>query len=232
MIAVPEDNRIACVTGCARGLGRAMSRILANRGWTVAGCSRSKEHLADLRKELSSPHFFQSVDVRHEDEVRKFAEETLNEVGPIDLLLNNAGVINRNAPLTELSEEEVSRVIDVNVKGVISFMRHFMPAMEERGRGIVVNFSSGWGRSTSPEVAPYCASKWAIEGLSQAVAQEVPAGIAVIALNPGIIDTDILRSCFGESAASYPDAETWAASAVPFLEKLDSSDNGRALTAP
>ena len=75
---------------------------------------------------------------------------------------------------------------------------------------MIVNFSSGWGRSTSAEVAPYCATKWAIEGLSQALAQELPKGMACVALNPGIIDTEMLRSCFGESAASYPDAAEWA----------------------
>ena len=69
-------------------------------------------------------------------------------------------------------------------------------------------------------------------GQAEPVAQEVASGVAVVALNPGIIDTDMLRSCFGESAASYPDAKAWAARAVPFLENLDSSDNGRALTAP
>ena len=229
---MPDQNRIACITGCARGLGRALSSALAARGWTVAGCSRSEEHLASLRKELPSPHFFESVDVRHENAVQDFTERTLSELGPPDLLLNNAGVINRNAPLTALSDEEVSEVLDVNVKGVASMMRHFLPAMEKRGQGVVVNFSSGWGRSTSPEVAPYCASKWAVEGLSQAVSQEVGAGVAVVALNPGVIDTDMLRSCFGESAASYPDASAWAARAAPFLESLDYSDNGKALTAP
>ena len=172
------------------------------------------------------------MDVRLDDAVKEFAEQALAQLGPPDLLLNNAGVINRNAPLTSLSDEEVSAVLDVNVKGVISVMRHFLPAMEERGRGVVVNFSSSWGRSTAPEVALYCASKWAVEGLSQAVAQEVASGVAVVALNPGIIDTDMLRSCFGESAGSYPDAQAWAARAVPFLESLDSSDNGRSLTAP
>jgi NAD(P)-dependent dehydrogenase (short-subunit alcohol dehydrogenase family) len=232
MIAMPDLNRIACVTGCARGLGRAVSIALATRGWTVAGCSRSEEHLDSLRKELALPHFFESVDVRCDEAVKGFAEQALAQLGPPDLLLNNAGVINRNAPLTSLSDEEVSAVLDVNVKGVVSVMRHFLPAMEERGRGVVVNFSSGWGRSTSPEVAPYCASKWAVEGLSQAVAQEVASGVAVVALNPGIIDTDMLRSCFGEDAASYPDAQAWATRAAPFLENLDSSDNGRALTAP
>ena len=232
MIAIPDQNRVACVTGCSRGLGRALSIALAARDWTVAGCSRSEECLDSLRKELPAPHFFGSVDVTRKEEVESFAEQVLEEIGPPDLLLNNAGVINRNAPLTELSDEEFSKVMDVNIKGVASVMRHFLPAMEERGQGVVVNFSSGWGRSTSPKVAPYCASKWAIEGLSQAVAQEVTSGVAVVALNPGIIDTDMLRSCFGESAAAYHNAETWAIHAVPFLEKLNSSDNGQSLTAP
>ncbi len=232
MIAMPDQNRIACITGSARGLGRAMSIALAARGWTVTGCSRSEKNLSSLREILPSPHLFFQADVKNESTVKEFAERVLAELGPPDLLLNNAGVINRNAPLTKLSDEEVAHVLDVNVKGVASVMRHFLPAMEGRCRGVVVNFSSGWGRSTSPEVAPYCASKWAVEGLSQAVAQEIASGVAVVALNPGVIDTDMLRSCFGEDAASYPDAETWASRAVPFLEKLDASDNGRALTSP
>ena len=70
--------------------------------------------------------------------------------------------------------------------------------------GVIVNFSSGWGRSTDAEVAPYCATKWAIEGLTQAFAQELPSGMAAVALNPGIINTDMLQSCFGGSASGYP----------------------------
>jgi len=232
MIAMPDQNRIACVTGCSRGLGRAISIALAARGWTVAGCSRSERNLSSLREQFPSPHFFSQADVKYDEAVKEFAGKVLAKLGSPDLLLNNAGVINRNASLTELSDEEVAHVLDVNVKGVASVMRHFLPTMEERGQGVVVNFSSGWGRSTSPEVAPYCASKWAVEGLSQAVSQEVASGVAVVALNPGIIDTDMLRSCFGEGASSYPGAEAWANQAVPFLERLDASDNGRALTAP
>jgi NAD(P)-dependent dehydrogenase (short-subunit alcohol dehydrogenase family) len=96
----------------------------------------------------------------------------------------------------------------------------------------VVNFSSGWGRSTAPEVAPYCATKWGVEGLTRALAQELPAGLAAVALNPGIIDTDMLRRTFGSSASAYPDPAIWAVKAVPFLEKLGPRDNGQALTAP
>ena len=164
-------------------------------------------------------------------EVRAWAERVLAG-GPPDLLVNNAGVINANAPLWQVSEEDFSRVIDVNVKGVVNVIRRFVPAMIARGEGVVVNFSSGWGRSASSEVAPYCASKWAVEGLTQALAQELPEGLAAVALNPGIIDTDMLRSCFGDGAGSYPGADVWAARAVPFLLELGPADNGHSLTVP
>jgi len=102
--------------------------------------------------------------------------------------------------------------------------------MVQLGRGVIVNFSSGWGRSTSPQVAPYCATKYAIEGLTLALAQELPSGMAAIPLNPGVIDTDMLRVCFGGSASNYPAPELWAERAVPFLLRLGPSDNGKSLT--
>jgi NAD(P)-dependent dehydrogenase (short-subunit alcohol dehydrogenase family) len=147
-------------------------------------------------------------------------------------LLNNAAMINANAPLWEVSDSEFSQLVDINIKGVASMIRHFVPTMIQKGSGVVVNFSSYWGRSTSPEVAPYCASKWAMEGLSQSLAQELPDGLASIALNPGIINTDMLQSCFGEGASAYPTAQQWAINAVPFLANLNASDNGHSLTAP
>jgi NAD(P)-dependent dehydrogenase (short-subunit alcohol dehydrogenase family) len=149
-----------------------------------------------------------------------------------DLLLNNAGLINAPAPLWEVPPDEFSRVLDVNVRGVYYVARHFLPAMIQRGSGVLVNFTSTWGRSTSPDVAPYCCSKWAVEGLTRALADELPEGLAAVPLNPGIIDTDMLRICFGSDAAAYPSADQWAARAVPFLLRLSSRDNGRPLTAP
>ncbi len=82
------------------------------------------------------------------------------------------------------------------------------------------------------EVAPYCATKWAIEGLTKALAEELPAGMAAVPLNPGIIDTDMLRSCFGPQAASYPGPDQWAESAIPFLLHLGPKDNGKSLSVP
>jgi NAD(P)-dependent dehydrogenase (short-subunit alcohol dehydrogenase family) len=102
--------------------------------------------------------------------------------------------------------------------------------MIEAGHGVIVNFSSGWGRSTDADVAPYCATKWAIEGLTQSLAQELPEGLAAIPLNPGIIDTDMLRISFGGEAGNFPDADDWASIAVPFILKLGAKNNGQALT--
>src|SRR5262249_42898610 len=126
--------------------------------------------------------------------------------------------------------EELDSIIDVNVKGVANVLRHFLPAMIARKCGVVVNFSSGWGRSTAPEVAPYCATKYAIEGLTLALAQELPPGMAAVPLNPGIIDTDMLRSSWGDSASQYPTPEEWSKRAVPFLLQLGPKDNGKSLS--
>ena len=109
-------------------------------------------------------------------------------------------------------------------------IRHFVPAMLAKKSGVIVNFSSGWGRSTAAEVAPYCATKWAIEGMTQALAQELPRGMAAIPLNPGIINTDMLQSCFGNAASRYPTAEAWSRIAVPFLLSLGPKHNGQSLS--
>jgi len=185
-----------------------------------------------LRREIPGPHDFYPVDVSSDDEVKSWASLLLNSHGPPDLLLNNAGVVNKNAPLWEVSPAEFSLVIDCNVKGVANVIRHFVPGMLKRKRGVIVNFSSGWGRSTDAEVAPYCASKWAIEGLTLAFAQELPATMAAVSLSPGIIDTAMLRSAFGESASNYLSPDQWAKRAVPFLLKLGASDNGQQLETP
>src|SRR5205085_98631 len=132
------------------------------------------------------------VDVSCDSAVRAWAESVLQGGFVPDLLLNNAAVVNANARLWEVPAEEFDRVIDVNIKGVANVIRHFVPAMIARKCGVIVNFSSGWGRSTSPEVAPYCATKWAMEGLSFALAQELPRGMAAVPLNPGIINTEML----------------------------------------
>jgi NAD(P)-dependent dehydrogenase (short-subunit alcohol dehydrogenase family) len=220
------------LTGVTRGLGRALAEQFIALGHTILGCGRSAEELAQLRQRFGSSHDFAAVDVARAEQVRSWTERLLAERGAPDLLLNNAAVINSNAPLWEVPAAEFDRLIDINIKGAANVLRSFIPAMIARGRGMIVNISSGWGRSTSPEVAPYCASKYAIEGLTLALAQELPSGLAAIPLNPGIIDTDMLRICFGAEAADYPSAVEWAKRAAPFILKLGRGDNGKSLSVP
>src|SRR5262245_46724870 len=201
---MPASNvKRIVLTGATRGIGRAMAERLVALGHTVAGCGRNADHLAELTRTVGAPNDFAVVDVADGAAVAAWAREVIAKHGAPDLLLNNAALINANAPLWEVPADEFDRLVDVNVKGVSNVVRAFVPAMIRRGSGVIVNFSSGWGRSTSPEVAPYCASKYAVEGLTLALAQELPRGLAAVPLNPGIIDTDMLRSCFGGSAASY-----------------------------
>ncbi len=227
-----SKSRIVLITGVSRGLGRAMALKFASLGHTVVGCGRSKPAISSLQKELGSPHRFSIVDVTRDAQVGKWAAEAIETIGPPELLLNNAALINPVSPLWEITGKEFDEVIDANIKGVANVIRHFVPAMVKRRSGIIVNFSSGWGRETDAGVAPYCASKWAIEGLTRSMAQDLPKGMAVIPLNPGIINTDMLRSCFGSEAGSYPTAEEWAEIAVPFLLGLKTSDNGKPMTVP
>jgi NAD(P)-dependent dehydrogenase (short-subunit alcohol dehydrogenase family) len=225
-------RRNVVITGVTRGLGYAMAREFARLGHVVIGCGRSKGEIALLRKKFPAPHDFHMVDVTQDGAVKLWAKEVSSSCGVPELLLNNAAIINQNGPLWTISASEFDAVMDVNIKGVANVIRHFVPSMVERGRGVIVNFSSGWGRSTDAEVAPYCATKWAIEGLTQSLAQELPRSMAAIPLNPGIIDTDMLRSTFGGGAGDYPSPEEWAKIAVPFLLSLGRAENGQQLTVP
>lgn len=220
------------LTGVTRGLGRAMAHGFRDLGHRVCGCGRSRGEIEGLNSVFKPPHWFAVVDVSSAQEVETWAGQVLSAHGAPDLLINNAALINANAPLWEVPQAEFDAVIDVNIKGVANVIRAFVPAMLERGSGVIVNFSSYWGRSTARDVAPYCTTKWAIEGLTRALALELPPTMAAVPFNPGIIDTAMLRSCFGAQAAAYPSADAWARTAVPFLLSLGPKHNGQPLTAP
>ena len=220
------------ITGVTRGLGRALAEFYIKAGHTVLGCGRSGEAIFDLRMTHGAPHDFAVVDVALDNKVALWAAKVLENESPPDLLINNAAIMNRLAPVWEQDDREFTKLVDANIRGVANVLRHFVPAMVAKRKGVIVNFSSGWGRSVSPEVGPYCMSKWAIEGLTKALAEELPKGMAAVPLNPGVIDTDMLRACWSDGAASYPKAEAWAEVAAPFILSLGAKDNGRSLSVP
>ena len=223
-----SDERTIVVTGASRGLGRALVAGLASRGHRVAGCARSKEGLAGLPEAVLTD----AVDVSDDNAVQAWAERVVEALGPPDLLVNNAALMNAPAPLWEVPADAFDRMLAVNVAGVANVVRAFAPAMIARGKGVFVHLSSGWGRSTSPDVGPYCTTKWAIEGYARSLADDLPPGLASVALNPGIIDTDMLRTCWSEAASAYEGPAAWAERAIPFLLGMSARHNGQALTAP
>jgi NAD(P)-dependent dehydrogenase (short-subunit alcohol dehydrogenase family) len=231
-----SDGRIIVLSGATRGLGRAMTAGFVAQGHTVLGCGRSADLVEELRQSYGTPHGaphdFAALDVADDDAVRDWAAGLIERHGAPDLLLNNAALMNQPAPLWEVDAAEIDALLAVNLGGTVNLIRHFLPAMIRAGRGVVVNFSSGWGRATAPEVAPYCMTKWGVEGLTICLASELPQGLAAVPVNPGIIATDMLRRCWGSGAEAYDDPDTWARSAVPFLLGLGPADNGRSRDIP
>jgi 3-oxoacyl-[acyl-carrier protein] reductase len=184
---------VAVVTGASRGIGRATAIALARRGIRVALASRSREALDSVRKEIGGGAISIETDVSSESSVAVMVERTARELGPVDLLVNNAGTLAR-APLSELDTASWDRVLDVNLRGAFLCTRAVLPSMVERGRGRIVNVSSISGKLGTPLLTAYCASKWGLLGFSLAAAEELrPKGIQVFAVCPGSVNTEMLQ---------------------------------------
>ena len=224
-----SKSSMIVITGVTKGLGRALCEGFNELGHTVVGCGRSLNEIEKLNH-LYQAHQFDVVDLSNNQQVQTWAKKVIEKWGSPDFLVNNAAIMNQPLHLWKISEEEFIKLTDININGVVRTIRVFLPAMIQQKKGIIVNFSSGWGRSTSPEVVPYCTSKWAIEGLSQGLAQEVPNGIGIIALNPGIINTEMLQTCWPDNASMFESPLQWSKKAIPFILKLTAKNNGQSLT--
>lgn len=192
-------GRAAIVTGGGRGIGRAVALALAEEGAAMVIASRTREELMRVAGEIDERGgrcIWLVADVRSERDVKRLVEEAVDGFGGVDILINNAGVGLRK-PLLETTEEEWDAVIDTNLKGVYLCTRTVLPGMISRGRGVIVNISSGAGRHGFPELAAYCASKFGVVGFTQAVADEVAdKGVRVYCLCPGGVDTGMYREFF------------------------------------
>lgn len=222
------NNKSIVITGITRGLGLALLKEFNKLGFKIYGCGRSKNDIESLRKAYPF-HEFEVVDVINHIEVKKWAENILSKISFPDYLINNAALMNKKANLWEIPIDEFSQVIDVNIKGIMHTIKYFVPSMVDNAKGVIINLSSGWGKFTAPQVAPYCATKFAVEGLTQSLAQELPKGMIAVPLSPGIINTDMLKKVFGSSASSYETPDEWAKKAVKFILNLKEKDNGKSL---
>ena len=189
----PLAGMTALVTGASRGIGLAIARRLAELGARLSLCARDATRLesaaAALRKE-GFEALAMIADVTHANEIQSFVDRTHRELGPIDILINNAG-IGRFGPAHQMSEADWDAVLDTNLKSVFLVTRAVAPGMIERKRGHIVNISSLAGKNAFANGGIYCASKWGLMGLTACMAEDLRAhNIRVSAICPGSVATD------------------------------------------
>jgi 3-oxoacyl-[acyl-carrier protein] reductase len=191
--AATIQGAVALVTGASRGIGRAIALRLANLGVSVAICGRDAQALGSAEAELqksSSLVYSQVADVTRASDVTSLVSKTENALGPITVLVNNAG-IGLFGPTHEKSEAEWDRVLDTNLKSVFLVSREVAPSMIRRRAGDIINISSLAGRSAFPGGGIYCASKWGLQGLSACMAEDLrDYGIRVSVICPGSVATE------------------------------------------
>ncbi|ASK14399.1 MULTISPECIES: SDR family oxidoreductase [Bacillus] len=228
-----EISKSVIITGVTQGLGRAMVDRFHELGWNIYGCGRSKDKIEELKKQYSKIHDFQVIDVSDSQQVNNWANYILNTHTAPNMIINNASIVNQNAQLWKITAQEFENVMNVNVNGVVNVIRAFVPAMVARKEGIIINMSSSWGREGEAELAPYCASKFAIEGITKSMALELPHGMAVVALDPGGSNsTPMLKSCAPQYINESPTPETWSHKAIEYILNITIDKNGDSLTCP
>lgn len=199
------SSKILLITGVSSGFGRALAEEALSEGHTVVGTVRSNEAKRDFESLSANAAFARVLDVTDFDAIDGIVRGIETSVGPVDVLVNNAGYghegIVEESPLSELR-----RQFDVNVFGAVAMIKAVLPFMRERRRGHILNITSMGGFITMPGIAYYCGSKFALEGISEALGKEVkPLGIAVTAVAPGGFRTDWAGRSMTRTPRSIPD---------------------------
>ena len=190
-------DKVALITGAGRGIGKAISLRFAEEGASLILCARTAaplQEVTDAIRHMGRPCLGSVVDVAKEEDVGRLVKDGLSKFGQIDILVNNAGISNPKAFL-ETSNADWDEAINVNLKGIVFCTRAVLPGMLERGFGRVINIASAAGLRGLPGSPAYTASKFAVVGLTQALADEVvDKGIRVNVICPGPVRTELFDS--------------------------------------
>ena len=202
------ENKVAVITGGARGIGLAAGKLLSEEGAKVLLVDLQEDALQDAVKTIGNDRVsYQIADVSQSDQVQNYVAVALERYGKIDCFLNNAGVEGIVAPIADSPIDAFDQVMAVNVKGVWLGLKYVIPAMLENGGGSIVITSSLAGLKGSPNLSPYVASKHAVVGMMRGVSQEYATqGIRINTVNPAPIETRMMRSLETGFAPGHEDA--------------------------
>jgi len=192
----PLSNRVAIITGGARGIGYAISERLLQSGASVCLWDVDPDALDGAKVTLSSigPVATAQVDVTDENSVEAATQTTLAAFGKIDLLVNNAGIAGSNAKLWEMTPADWRRVVDINLNGLFLTCRAIVPHLLKNGYGRIVNIASIAGKEGNPNASHYSASKAGVIALTKSLGKELAtSNILVNCITPAVIETDILK---------------------------------------
>ncbi len=199
------EGKVAVVTGAARGIGAAIAERLAWAGAAVVAADRDGDGAAELAQRIAQTGATclpMVADVTRQEDVDRVVSETLRTLGRLDILVNNAGIAGRAAPIWETSDEDWSRVIDLDLTAVFRMCRACVIPMREQRSGAIVNVASIAGKEGNPNMVPYSAAKAGVICLTKAIAKEVTGdGIRVNCVTPAVIETPILRQLTAEQVA-------------------------------
>jgi 3alpha(or 20beta)-hydroxysteroid dehydrogenase len=208
------DGKVAIVTGAARGQGEAEARLFVAEGARVVVADVLANEGAAVASSLGDAAVFAPLDVTDEDQWRSAVDLAEERFGPVDVLVNNAGVLMFQS-IDKTDPADFERVMRINVHGVFLGIRAVTPSMERAGGGSIVNISSTAGLTGLPFLGAYVASKWAVRGLTKTAAIDLGGkGIRVNSVHPGGIDTPML-------AGTSPDAPFYRRLPVPRMGRAD-----------
>src|SRR6201987_3230241 len=197
------SSPVVLITGALTGIGRATALAFANEGARVVVSGRHEEEgkkLAVEVRKLGAEAEFIRADVRHEEDVRKLIDKTVDRFGRLDVAVNNAGTEGKPGPVTQQTAESYAATFDTNVLGTLLSMKHELRVMLAQGSGSIVNVSSTYGQIGAAGASIYAASKHAVEGLTKSAALETAgSGVRINAVAPGPTETAMLDRFTGNA---------------------------------
>ncbi len=214
-------KKIWLITGASRGFGRIWAEAALERGDQVTATARKVEDVADLKDRFGDAVLPLALDVTNAEQVKRVVPQAFAHFGRLDVLVNNAGTSFFGAT-EEASDEQIRDLFDVNYIGMIRVLRAALPLLRQQGSGHILGVSSGLGITSMPLIGYYCATKWAVEAMHEALAQEVKAfGLRVTLVEPGAYATE-----FGKDSGIADGMEAYAEFRKRFVSMLAGVERG------